>query len=305
MRSASILTIAYILVLLLLLIIVFAYPRFRFMSHNTFEMSHRFAGWLSVAIFWAELVLVVNNLAATMHHSFGITLIKEPTFWFLCVITFHLILPWLRLREWEFRPEVLSSHALRLHFNTTLKPFSGLAISDRPLFEWHPFATFPTADGQPGGSLIISHAGDWTKKTIMNPKTKYWVKGVPRTGVLSMAIIFQRVVIVTTGSGIGPCLSFLIDDTRKQPARVLWSTPSPVKTFGPDICAIVRRVDPQAIIHDTRADGRPNMVELTYQLYVESQAEAVFVISNPRLTRKIVYSMESRGVPAFGPIWDS
>ena len=47
------------------------------------------------------------------------------------------------------------------------------------------------------------------------------------------------------------------------------------------------------------------MVKMTYQLVREFRAEAVCVISNQKLTRKIVYGMNSRGVPAFGPIWDS
>jgi hypothetical protein len=59
------------------------------------------------------------------------------------------------------------------------------------------------------------------------------------------------------------------------------------------------------MIIDSKTSGRPDMVALSYRLYVESGAEAVFVISNPALTRKIVYSLESRGVPAYGPIWDS
>jgi hypothetical protein len=59
------------------------------------------------------------------------------------------------------------------------------------------------------------------------------------------------------------------------------------------------------MIIDTKASGRPDMVALTYRLYVESDAEAVFVISNPKLTRKIEYGMVSRGVPAFGPARDS
>ena len=68
---------------------------------------------------------------------------------------------------------------------------------------------------------------------------------------------------------------------------------------------MVLKADPNAVIIDTRTSGRPNMVQITYQLYIESGAEAVFVISNPKLTKKLVYAMESRGVPAFGPIWDS
>jgi len=299
-----VLTIAYVLLVLFVGIIACAYPALRFKSHNTFENTHRFAGWLSIALFWAELILLGEAMRAGTSQSLGDILIRQPTFWFLVIITFHIVLPWLRLRKVEFVPEKLSNHAVRLHFPMTLKPFSGIAISDAPLKEWHPFATFPSADGK-GGSLLVSDAGDWTKKAINTPRTSYWVKGVPKTGVLSMACIFRSCVIVTTGSGIGPCLSFLTDPSRKQPCRVLWSTPSPLKTFGESITNKVREVDPQAVIIDTRASGRPNMIQIAYQLFIESGAEAVFVISNPKLTKKVVYGMESRGVPAFGPIWDS
>ena len=34
-------------------------------------------------------------------------------------------------------------------------------------------------------------------------------------------------------------------------------------------------------------------------------AEAVIVISNQKLTREVVYGMESRGISAYGAIWDS
>ncbi len=47
------------------------------------------------------------------------------------------------------------------------------------------------------------------------------------------------------------------------------------------------------------------MVKLTYRLVREFNAEAVVIISNESLTRKVVYGMMSRGIPAFGAIWDS
>jgi hypothetical protein len=303
LRSIPILTLTYVLITLLCAIILFAHPRFRFFSHNTFEYSHRFAGWTAIGIFWAELALLTSHFSKATGQSYANTLIRLPTFWFLIAITFHLVLPWLRLRKWHFTPEQLSNHALRLNFEKTLPPLSGLAISESPLREWHPFATFPKAGG--GGSMIISSAGDWTKKTVLNPKTKYWVRGVPKTGVLSMAFIFKRVVVVTTGSGIGPCLSFLLEPSRKTSCRVLWSTPAPLKTYGHEICNSVKEIDPEAVIIDTREMGRPDMVTATYNLFVESGAEAVFCISNPSMTKKIIYAMETRGIPAFGPIWDS
>ncbi len=47
------------------------------------------------------------------------------------------------------------------------------------------------------------------------------------------------------------------------------------------------------------------MVKLTYKMVQDFNAEAVVVISNEPLTRKVVYGLMSRGIPAFGAIWDS
>ncbi|KAL8994166.1 MAG: hypothetical protein Q9169_005797 [Polycauliona sp. 2 TL-2023] len=300
----AVMAITYTLVVLFLSICFFAIPRFRFVSHNVFEAVHRFAGWISVALFWV-LVLLVSKAKSELAgaESLGMTVIKSGVFWLLLVITFFTILPWVRLRKVEAFPERLSNHAIRIHFKyMKIGPILGIRISDNPLKEWHAFASIPAPDGQ-SFSLIVSDAGDWTKKQIQQPSRGYWVRGIPITGVLRMAIVFSRVVLVTTGSGIGPILSMLV--SHPLPCRLLWSTPDPEKTYGESIVESVCKADPDAMIINTRASGRPDMVALAYHLYVQSKAEAVFCISNPKLTRKIVYGMESRGIPAYGPIWDS
>ena len=66
--------------------------------------------------------------------------------------------------------------------------------------------------------------------------------------------------------------------------------------------------DPAAVVLDTKIlnkDRRPDLLRLAYGLYQESSAEAVFVISNQKVTEKLVYELESRGVPTFAPIFDS
>jgi hypothetical protein len=47
------------------------------------------------------------------------------------------------------------------------------------------------------------------------------------------------------------------------------------------------------------------MVAIAWQLVQESNAEAVFIISNPKLTQRVVYGMQTRGVAAYGAIFDS
>lgn len=67
----------------------------------------------------------------------------------------------------------------------------------------------------------------------------------------------------------------------------------------------IRDTDPDAVIHNTRTQGKPDLVAIAYKLYKESGAEAVCIISNQKFTQKVVYAMEARGIPAFGAIWDS
>lgn len=300
----ALLAVTYLLLTLIGLICIFAIPTFRVYSHNTFEQVHRFAGWTAVGLFWVETLLLSNAQARLAGaNPLGIILIKSATFWMLLGITLLIILPWARLRKVDAFPEVLSSHAVRIRFTyMKMRPVLGLRITDNPLKEWHAFATIPEKDGS-SFSVIVSKAGDWTQRQITHPGRQYWVRGVPITGVIRMAEIFKKVIIVTTGSGIGPCLSIL--NSHSLDCRVLWSTPDPLQTYGESIIDEVLKADPEAMIIDTRISGRPDMVVLTYHLYIEAQAEAVFVISNPSLTRKVVYGMESRGIAAFGPIWDS
>ncbi|KAI6717197.1 hypothetical protein JHW43_000372 [Diplocarpon mali] len=312
LRGPALVATSYGLLGLLGLLVVTALPPFRGASHDAFENVHRWGGWAALVLFWAELLLLARAQAPALAPA----LARQPAFYLLLLSSLHAILPWLRLRRLHVTPEQLSPHAVRLHFTAPMPLFVGLRISDAPLREWHAFACIPSRAGPAaGGSLLVSRAGDWTGRTVAAPRPSYWVKGVPVTGVLCMARLFRRVVVVTTGSGIGPCLA-VIQDIADSPllggttgggtrCRVLWSAPAPRRTYGPEICDAVRAVDARAVIVDTRTEGRPDLVAMAWRLYRAEEAEAVFVISNPQLTRKVVYGLEARGVPTFGPIWDS
>lgn len=307
LRDIPVVILTYVLLLLFMGIVIFAHPKLRSKYHNTFERMHRFAGWLCSAIFWTLIMLAAKAMTSP-EESLVDVLIDLPSFWLLSINTIHSIIPWLRLRKLEATPERLSDHALRLHLKANIGGFYTVRISDSPLSEWHSFACFIDSKPKDGStnSVVISRAGDWTSKTIADPKLYYWIRGLPTRGVLYMSLMFRSVVLVTTGSGIGPCLNLLYMEPSTRPAvRVLWSTPKPLATFGEEIVENVREADPEAVIWDTKAFGRPDMVALTWQLFMESKAEAVFVVSNPKVTKMVVYALESRGVAAYGPIFDS
>ncbi|EXJ80059.1 hypothetical protein A1O3_08345 [Capronia epimyces CBS 606.96] len=297
--------ITVVLDILLLSIIVTAHPAIRSRMHNVFETVHRFGGWTAVALFWIQFGLLADERAHAPLSSVTLqeAIAYSPVFWTLVVTTISLALPWVWLRKVPVHAEPLSDHAVRLHFTYTNLPLCAAPrLSDSPLMEWHAFAGIPEEDGQ-GFSVLVSKAGDWTSRLIKSPPTKLWVRGIPTMGVLHVAPIFKKLVLVATGSGIGPIMSLLCK--RDVTCRILWSTPDPEVTYSTSVIEHVRRADPEAIIINTTVAGRPHLVRQTYELYVSSGAEAVFIISNPKVTRRVVYALESRGVPIFAPIFDS
>ena len=301
-KSTSVLVLAYSILALLLAIIIGAYPRIRSKRHDHFELTHRFSGWACILLFWA-LILITASEEPSMS-SFLLTL---PAFWFLIVTTVATIHPWVLLQHVPVTPEVLSSHAIRLHFNHTSISFGqGLSLAHHPLGDWHSFATFTDRFDTPASkfSVLVSKAGDWTSGVIKNPPTRLWKRGVPVYGFAYVMRVYSRIIVVTTGSGIGPCLSF-IDDDNKPAMRVVWQTRSPLDTYGTRTIDLVKKMDPNPVVLDTTKTGRTDMLPLIMKLYREFEAEAVCVVSNPVTTKKLVFELESRAVPAYGPIFDS
>src|SRR3569833_38139 len=217
---------SWVLVTMFVIILPAAHPSIRRRFHDRFEMSHRFAGWTALATFWVQNMFAAQITARQWDRGMGYVLVHSPNFWFIIVTTCCSFLSWSRLRLRPVYAEKLSGHATQQHFRyRAMKPFYGVKLSDRPLTEWHAFATIPdTADAGSGAvtgfSVVVSNAGDWTKKQIESAAAdrKLWIRGAPLHGVLYTSRLFKQIVVVATGSGIGPCLSLLF--AGETPVRV-------------------------------------------------------------------------------------
>lgn len=303
-KVAAIIALCLSLDVLLLQMLVFSIPTFRHRFHNVWELFHRFSGWLLLILFWGFLVMYNIFEAQEENETLASLFYTSPTFWLLATTTGSILLPWLRLRRVTPQIERLSPHALRLHFDyATVGACRTPRFSTSPLTEWHSFASIPNYYSN-GYSVIISRAGDWTGKIIDDPPSVLWTRGHPACGVLYMAKLFRKVLCVATGSGIAPILGLLTMPNLQF--RILWSAKMPAKTYGADIVRRVVKADPRAILLDTRDSGRFDLVQEATNLYEEEgDFEAVFVISNSKSTKEIVSRLEERGIPAFGPIFDS
>ncbi|KAK0915794.1 hypothetical protein LTR02_001082 [Friedmanniomyces endolithicus] len=311
------------ILVLFVALIVLSHPSIRRRYHNQWELSHRYGGWTAVALVWAQPLLVATADAGTAHQHLARTLLHLPNFYFLLIITICLLYPWLRLKRLPVRATYLSTHATGLNFtDRTMPTCRGVRLARNPFLENHGFATIPNApppaptktnhnhapssDPEKGYTILISNAGDFTRTLIQHPPSKIWLRGAPTTGVMCLSSLFRPLVIVATGSGIGPCLSFL-NTHHGHPLRVLWSARCPAKTYGNGVVREVLRADPRAVVVDTGAVGcaRVDLVGLAFALVREVRAEAVMVISNPKVTGEVVCGMERKGVAAFGAVFDS
>jgi hypothetical protein len=301
--STTTLVLSCCLVILALVVVACAAPAVRSRAHNVFELSHRFGGWTAIGLFWAltvHLALRARGDAPALE-----ALASDWHVWVLSVLTASVASPWLRLRRVAVTVERPSVHAAIVHFDYGVTPAfaSAVGISRSPLREWHAFATVATP-GQSGFRVLISRAGDWTGRFIDDPPTHVWVRGTPVSAPMAkVALLYERVLYVVTGSGIGPCLGQILAD--RVPARLVWSTRTPRATYGDGLVDEVEAAQPDAVIWDTSQQGKPDLVRLALDAYEDFGAQAVFVVSNKPATLRLVHALERRGIPAFGPIWDS
>lgn len=300
--SSGTTVVTFQILLVLVLLCVMAKPTIRSRFHNHFEAVHRFGGWTALALFWLQLVLFIKDTNSGLRLSEA--LYQAPTFWALIVVTVSIALPWFRLQRVPIRIERPSDHVALVSFDYGVTPFAGSSttISRSPLTEWHSFANVPSP-GKTGFRLTVSRAGDWTGRLIDDMPPHVWVKGIPTAGVGNVDKLFKRVVWVCTGSGIGPALPHLL--SKETPAHLVWSTRSARKTYGDKMVDEILDVEPHALIWDTDERGRPDLLQLAFAATKSFNAEAVIVIANEKLTRMVVEGMESRGIPAYGAIWDS
>nr|XP_016448845.1 PREDICTED: uncharacterized protein LOC107773928 [Nicotiana tabacum] len=239
------------------------------------------------SLVWAFITLTISYDPETKSYSteIGSKLIKQQEFWLTVAITVLIIIPWLTVRRVPVKITSPSGHASIIKFEGGIKAGILGRISPSPFSEWHAFGII--SDGKKQHMMLAGAVGDFTKSLVSNPPSHLWVRQVHFAGLPYLVNMYNKVLVVATGSGICVFLSFLL-----QPC-------SEIKEM------ISGHPNEKVIIHDTALLGRPNVSEMSVETAKKWGAEVVIVTSNPEGSRDVVNACKKSGIPAFGPIWDS
>ncbi|KAK6268659.1 hypothetical protein QUC31_012819 [Theobroma cacao] len=303
--SPEIIGVASTILSLLCLSCLAAFPLVRHLHHNVFERIHRFAGWTALGLLWAFIILTISYDPITKSYSkeLGSRLIKRQEFWFTVAITILIIIPWLTVRRLPVKVSAPSGHASIIKFEGGIKAGILGRISPSPFSEWHAFGII--SDGKTEHMMLAGAVGDFTKSLVSNPPSHLWVRQVHFAGLPYLVNMYDRVLLVATGSGICVFLSFLLQPCSAN-VCVLWVAKGIEQNFGKEIKEMMSgHPKEKVIVHDTAVLGRPNVSQMSVDAAKRWGAEVVIVTSNPEGSRDVVNACKGAGIPAFGPIWDS
>ncbi|KAI3439998.1 Lipase_GDSL domain-containing protein [Psidium guajava] len=304
--SPEIIGVASAILVLIALSSLSAFPLVRHLHHNVFERTHRFAGWLALCLLWGFVILTVAYDPRTKSyksHELGSRLVRQQEFWFTVGITVLIIIPWVTVRRVPVKVSSPSGHASIIKFPGGVKAGILGRISPSPLSEWHAFGII--SNGKDEHMMLAGAVGDFTKSLVANPPTHLWVRQVHFAGLPYLVNMYERVLLVATGSGICVFLSFLLQPCRAS-VCLLWVAKNVEQNFGKEIKEMVsRHPRDKVIVHDTAVHGRPNVAKMSVDTATKWGADVVIVTSNPEGSRDVVNACKTQGIAAFGPIWDS
>jgi len=302
--SPEILGVAFAILLLLTLTSLAAFPLIRHLHHNVFERIHRFAGWLALILLWFFILLTVSYEPSSKTYHITISkMIKTQECWFTLAITILIMIPWLSIKKVQVSVTAPSNHASIIKFEGGVKAGLLGRISPSPLSEWHAFGII--SDGKKDHMMLAGAVGDFTKSLVSSPPKHLWIRSVHFAGLPYLVNLYQKVLLVATGSGICVFLSYLLQNSKAD-VYLIWVAKDIEMNFGNEIKEMVEKYPKDKIIvHDTTVSGRPNVAEMSVNAAINWNVEVVIVTSNPEGSRDVVRACNKAKIPAFGPIWDS
>ena len=101
-------------------------------------------------------------------------------------------------------------------------------------------------------------------------------------------------------------LSSTIQLAKRIETHFIWIAKDMDNTYGPEVMGLVDLIAPDnKTLVDTAHQERPDIPVLVQRKAKQMKPDAIYIISNPELTRTVWQACKGQGIKCFGPIWDS
>eukprot|EP01087_Luapelamoeba_hula_P008544 TRINITY_DN213_c0_g1_i1.p1 TRINITY_DN213_c0_g1~~TRINITY_DN213_c0_g1_i1.p1 ORF type:complete len:535 (+),score=79.29 TRINITY_DN213_c0_g1_i1:187-1791(+) len=307
-----------VLIFFLCGMILTALPWARNRYHNIWEIVHRIFGWSVIIVLTLHIILYTtlywdgddsdNERAAKTFSSapFWMTMIAGASVFYVWFVVQIVVKPYAYVPN---NNGTVCAIRFPNGFLGLASPGTYARISTNYV-EWH---SFSVAVKSPDNTfqVVMAAAGDWTRNMIKKVSTGHpppvmFLRRVKPPGFMYCIHSYKKVVAVATGAGIAPVLPHLIMKTAN--IHVVWVAREHRRCYGDQICDIVFS-NPSKTIFDTATDGKPDAIGLALRAFDETDADAIFIVSNPFLTFALQRACKDRPaghrIPCYGATWDS
>lgn len=304
----------YVLFAFILIIIFSALEIFRRNHHNIFENIHRYLGYITI------FLLIVYYFQNSMQN--GLTLsetIFKAHFFVLFAIVIMLISPWINLKKISPKLVHVAPHVIGINIKgkPSFGTYSKISLGNG---HYHPFGdSMINFDDMNNRTLYLTPAGDRTSKIVNKANEGEFllkectIKKHRNKGFMYHHDLYNHILIVVTGGGIAPIIPCLVLN-KKTKIDVLWIGRSQEKEFTSLLLEkLLTKISHKEIgIHiiDTTKEQlkkfkNENYVALALEAYEHYKPEAVFVMSNQKLTIDMLYAFKEKKVRTYGATFDS
>jgi len=301
---------AWCLPALLLLICLSALPCIRYRHHNSFEIFHRYINWLALCLLITHVILV------NIHLFRQAPTISEAV---LCAVVLCLVIltayPWVIMHRIKGRDiEIVAAKQSTAFIFPWRAPVGATCKLSTNLLEFHVFGVTPLPKHPEKGHrcfVLMKSLGDWTSS--LNERAK--VPGLLDDVTFHMTRIdppnftqglfhWKKVFVLATGAGIAPIFPYLVMEKYADlQISMVWVGRDHAINYPKFLVDILVPL-PNVMLHDTTTMGRPNLCTMTVEKVREFEAEAVFIVSNPKMTYQVANHVVHQGIPVFASNFD-
>lgn len=306
MRSGT----AWCLPFLLMVICISALPCVRHHCHNSFEIVHRYLNWLALCLLITHVTLVNVHQAPTIEEA----LQGSPCIFALLLIVLT-VYPWVILHRIKGRDmEIVPANSSTAFIFPWWAPMGAVCKVSTDFVEFHVMGITPLPYDEEKGHrcfILMKSLGDWTSSINERAKvpgllddTTFYMSRIKPPNFTQGLFNWRRVFVLTTGAGIAPLIPYVVNTDYLQIAiSLVWVARDHANNYPKFLVDILDPIS-NVVLYDTTKMPRPNLCTLTVEKAREFDAEAVFIVSNPKMAYHVSNYVIKHGIPVFASNFD-